>query len=358
MQIFESLSFDSHEQVVFVSDPRSRLHAIIAIHSTSCGPSVGGCRMLPYRSERDAIDDALRLSRGMTYKAAISGLPVGGGKAVVFGDARTQKTPALLASLGRAIENLGGKYFTAEDVGMSPADMAEIHRTTSRVLGLPAEMGGSGDPSPTTARGCFFGIRAAVSHLWGGRSLAGIRVAVQGVGRVGASLCEHLHAAGATLTVCDVDAQAASHVASKFSAALVDPHDIYDADVDVFAPCALGAVLDDHTIGRLKARIVAGGANNQLATTRHGEALRAAGVLYAPDYAINAGGMIRVTGEMLGWTSDEVEKRVTGIESTLHRIFGEARNLGVPTNEVADRIARERFEPPELRHDQAKAQGF
>jgi len=276
VQIFESLSFDSHEQVVFVSDPRSRLHAIIAIHSTSCGPSVGGCRMLPYRSERDAIDDALRLSRGMTYKAAISGLPVGGGKAVVFGDARTQKTPALLASLGRAIENLGGKYFTAEDVGMGPADMAEIHRTTSHVLGLPAEMGGSGD----------------------------------------------------------------------------------DADVDVFAPSALGAVLDDHTIGRLKARIVAGGANNQLATTRHGEALRAAGVLYAPDYAINAGGMIRVTGEMLGWTSDEVEKRVTGIESTLHRIFGEARNLGVPTNEVADRIARERFEPPELRHDQAKAQGF
>lgn len=344
MQIFESPHFDDHEQVVFVSDSRTKLSAIIAIHSAALGPAVGGCRMWAYRSEGDAVTDALRLSKGMTYKAAISNLPIGGGKAVVIGDARTQKTPELLAALGRAIDQLGGRYVTAEDVGMNSADMACIGKATTHVLGLPAKLGGSDDPSPTTAYGCLFGIRAAVANRWNARSVDGVRIAVQGVGSVGSSLCGYLRNDGALLTVSDVDDGAAARIGERFSATVVKPDEIYDADVDVFSPCALGGVLNDSTIDRLRACIVAGGANNQLANAGDGERLRSAGILYAPDYAINAGGIIRVTGELLAWTPDEVDKRVRAIEGTILEIFGEAGGLETPTSDVADRIARRRFE--------------
>jgi leucine dehydrogenase len=341
--LFDSTDFDDHEQIVFVSDAASGLKAIVAIHSTALGPAVGGCRILPYTDDRAALTDALRLSQGMTMKNAMAGLPLGGGKAVIIADPAKQKTPALLRAMGRAIDRLGGRYITAEDVGTNAEDMVEIRKGTRHVMGLPVGAGGSGDPSPSTALGCFEGIRAAVRYKYGQQSLAGLRVAVQGLGNVGRNLARLLSEAGAQLVVSDVRPSSVEEMVAAYGAEAVAPEAIYDADVDIFAPCALGAVINDDTLPRLKAGIVAGSANNQLATPAHGIALKQRGILYAPDYVINAGGVIRVSAEITGETRDASERRIRTIGDTLLSVFRMADAEDIPTSEAADRIAVNRL---------------
>lgn len=341
--VFESEAFAGHEQVVFAHETDAGLRAIIAIHSTVLGPAIGGCRIHPYQDEAAALRDVLRLSQGMSAKAAIAGVPFGGGKAVVMADPATNKSPALMRALGRAIDQLGGRYVTGEDVGTTSADMGEIRRETPHVMGMPPEQGGSGDPSPMTALGCLVGIQAAVLHRLGRRDLTGLRVAVQGLGNVGFDLCRRLAEAGAVLTVADVREPIARHCAEALGATAVAPAHIFDADVDVFAPCALGAVIDDNTVGRLRAVVVAGGANNQLANAAHGAALRSQGILYAPDYVINAGGMIQLAIERMGADPAEVERRVRAIHDTLLSIFLTADERSMTTAEAADRLVAERL---------------
>ncbi|MDX3804972.1 Glu/Leu/Phe/Val dehydrogenase dimerization domain-containing protein [Bosea thiooxidans] len=343
MTVFSHEAFADHEQVVFVSDEAAGLKALIAIHDTSLGPALGGCRMYPYADEAAALRDVLRLSRGMTYKAAAAGLALGGGKAVIIGDPRHQKTPALLHALGRAVERLAGRYITAEDVGTTVADFAEVRKTTRHVVGLPVELGGSGDPSPTTALGVYFGLEAAARHCWGTGDLAGRRVAVQGLGNVGWHLCQLLHEAGAALTVSDVDTRRVSRAVAVFAARSVAPEAIYAADADIFAPCAMGAVLDEETVKHLRCRIVGGAANNQLAREEHGELLRARRILYAPDFVINAGGMIRVASERDGYDQALVDRGVAGIGDTLLAIFQRAEADGLPTHAAALQLARTRL---------------
>jgi leucine dehydrogenase len=341
--LFDSVDFGDHEQVVFVNDPASGLKAIIAIHSTTLGPAVGGCRILPYPDDQTALTDVLRLSRGMTMKNAMAGLALGGGKSVIIADPARQKSPALLRAMGRAIDRLGGRYITAEDVGTTTEDMVEIRKGTPHVMGLPITAGGSGDPSPSTALGCFEGIRAAVRYKSGKQSLSGLRVAIQGLGNVGYNLAWLLSEAGARLVVSDVRRAATDEAAAAFRAEPVSADAIYDADVDVFAPCALGAVINDATLPRLKAGIVAGAANNQLATPAHGLALQKRGIFYAPDYVINAGGIIQVGAEITGESKEAVERRVRAIGETLLTVFQLADADGIPTSEAADRIANSRL---------------
>lgn len=349
MGVFLADDFDNHEQVVFASDAASGLSAIIAIFSTALGPSIGGLRIWPYESEAAALRDVLRLSRGMAYKAAIAGVPFGGGKAVVMLAPGEAKTPAMLRAMGRAIEQLGGRYITGEDVGTTAADMAEIRRATDKVMGLPVELGGSGDPSPNTALGCFVGIAAAARHRLGRDDLDGLRVVVQGLGNVGWNLARQLAEAGARLTVADVRADRVERAVEAFRAAAVAPDAVYDVDADVFAPCALGAVIDDGTVERLKVSIVAGGANNQLARPGHGRRLRERGILYAPDYVINGGGMIQLAAERLDfegrgtYQAAEVERKIRAIGETLETIFQRAETEGWPPELAADRLAEERM---------------
>lgn len=343
MTVFAHEAFADHEQVVFVSDESAGLKALIAIHDTALGPALGGCRMYPYADEEAALRDVLRLSRGMTYKAAASGLDLGGGKAVIIGDPRSQKTPALLQAMGRAVERLAGRYITAEDVGTTVADFAEVRKATRHVVGLPVELGGTGDPSPTTALGVFYGLTAATRHRWGATSLADHHVAVQGLGNVGWHLCQLLYEAGARLTVSDVDAGRVAKAAATFAARTVAPEAIYAVDAEIFAPCAMGAVLNDETVTRLRCGIIGGAANNQLAREDHGEALRSRGILYAPDFVINAGGMIRVASERDGYDPDLVDRGVEGIGHTLLAILRSAEADGVPTHATALRLARARL---------------
>ena len=343
--IFSCDAFSSHEQVVFVSDPSTGLRAIIAVHSTALGPALGGCRLLPYADEASALRDVLRLSRGMTYKAAAAGVPFGGGKAVVIVDSQTQKSPLLLRSLGRFIDRLGGRYITGEDVGTTTADMADIARSTSHVMGLPEEQGGSGDPSPRTALGCFVGIQASVDHVWGKHDLRGVRVLVQGLGNVGFNLCGLLDEAGASLLVSDVKRDAVQRCVEMFGATPVGPDAVIDAPADIYAPCALGGVINDRTIERLKVKIVAGGANNQLESPHHGAALRARKILYAPDYVINAGGMIQLAMERLRCDPEETGRRVRDIAETLAKVFRMADAQGLATNVAADRLVESRLKP-------------
>jgi len=336
--VFSNADFDDHEQVIFASDPATGLKAIIAIHSTKLGPAVGGCRILPYADDRAALTDVLRLSRGMTMKTAMAGLPLGGGKSVIIADPR-RKSPALLQAMGRAIDQLGGRYVTAEDVGTSAADMVEIRKGTSHVMGLPISAGGSGDPSPSTALGCFEGIKAALRYKSGRQSVDGVRVAIQGLGHVGFNLARLLSGAGARLIIADIDAAIVAKAVSAFGAEAVDPDAIYDCEAEVFAPCALGAVLNDRTLPRLRAGIVAGAANNQLATPAHGLALQQRGILYAPDYVINAGGVIQVGADITGETKDDVERRIRSIGDTLLTVFRLADADAISTSDAADRIA-------------------
>lgn len=345
MSVFSAQDFDEHEQIVFAADAQTGLRAIIAIHDTSRGPALGGCRMWNYDSEDEAIRDALRLSRGMTYKAAIANLSLGGGKSVIIGDPRTEKTPELLQAMGRAVENLKGRYIIAEDVGTGVEDMSHIRKETRHVTGLAPEQGGSGDPSPSTALGVLMGIRAAVDYQGRQKNLSGLRVAVQGMGHVGFHLCRYLAAEGAVLTVTDIREESIRRAVDAFGATAVATDEIFDADVDVFAPCALGAILDDRTIPRLKAGIVAGSSNNQLAEARHGEALRQRGILYAPDYVINAGGVIQVAAEREGHDRDQVTRKIKGLYETVLDILKRADSQDIPTSLAADRIAEERFRP-------------
>ncbi len=341
MPIFAHPEFDGHEQVVFDHDAETGLRAIIAIHNTNRGPALGGCRMWPYDSEAAALTDVLRLSRGMTYKSALADLPLGGGKAVIIGDPHEDKSEALFLAMGRFVDGLGGRYVSAEDVGVSVEDVEIMERVTKHVAGTCTA--GAGDPSSSTSYGVLMGIRAAVAHKLGRNSLDGVRVAIQGVGHVGYHLCRFLAEAGAKLVVTDIDGQAIERVEAEFHAQPVAPEAIYGVEGEVFAPCALGAVINDATIAKLKAPIVAGSANNQLAEPRHGVELMRRGVLYAPDYVINAGGVINISHEGPSYDKQEAVDHVAKIQDTLREIFSRADAQGVPTSEAADRLAEERF---------------
>ncbi|ACA86986.1 Leu/Phe/Val dehydrogenase [Shewanella woodyi] len=336
MAVFNHISFDEHEQVVFCQDKESGLRAIVAVHNTNLGPAVGGCRMWNYESDDEALNDVLRLSRGMTYKNALAGLEMGGGKSVIIADPKTQDREALFRAFGRCIDGLGGKYYSAEDVGVSTADIMIAHEETPYMAGLE---GKSGDPSPFTALGTYLGIKAAVKHQRGIDSLKGLKISVQGVGHVGYYLCRHLHQEGAELIVTDINQSSLDRVATEFGATVVAPQDIYHQDVDIYAPCALGATINDTTIPLLKATIVAGCANNQLAEARHGEKLKELGVLYAPDYVINAGGIINVSFEK-DYDATLATQKVEEIYNTLTRIFVQADKQDRTTSSVADDLAR------------------
>lgn len=344
MDIYDNREFDGHELVIFGNDAATGLKAIIAIHSTTLGPAAGGCRMWPYATTADAVADVLRLSRGMSYKNAMAGLPFGGGKAVIIGDARTAKTPELFAAFGRMVDSLRGRYVTAEDVGTTTADMAHVSRVTRYVSGLGRSAGqAGGDPAPKTALGVFLGLKAAVKFRLGRSDLTGLTVAVQGVGGVGYHLCGMLAAAGARLKVADVVATAVERVCDEFGATSIAPVRVLEEEADVLAPCALGAILSARSVANLRVAVVAGAANNQLARNEDGEALRAAGILYAPDYVINAGGIISVAREYYGGTEAQVMEDIQGIPARLTEIFERARRENRPTSEVADRMARERL---------------
>jgi leucine dehydrogenase len=342
MTVFSTESFADHEQVVFISDDRVQLRAIIAVHDTTLGSALGGCRMYPYADEASALRDVLRLSRGMTFKAAAAGLRLGGGKAVIIGDPHKDKTPELLRAMGVAIDRLGGRYITAEDVGTTVADFAWVREGTRHVVGLPEELGGTGDPSPTTALGVYHGIVACVAHRLD-RDLRGLTVAVQGLGNVGWSLCRLLVDAGARLVVSDIDAALARKASAEFDAQVVDPDAIYAAEADVFAPCAMGAVVNDQTLPRMKFRVIAGGANNQLARDEHGKQLRDREILYAPDFVINAGGLIRVASERDGFDPAGVDLQVEAIGARLRRIFELSDRTSAPTQAAAMQLAQERL---------------
>lgn len=337
MALFDLKDFDNHEQVVFCSDDESGLKAIIAVHSTKLGPAVGGCRMWDYASDEDAITDVLRLSKGMTYKNAMAGLTMGGGKSVIIGDAKKIKSDALFKAFGRALNGLGGRYVSAEDVNITTGDIAVVNTETDFVTGTE---GKSGNPAPFTALGTFLGIKAAVKHKFQSDDLSGLTVAVQGLGSVGLYLCEHLHKAGAKLVVTDLNQEALDKVQTQFGAKIVGLNEIYDQDADIYAPCALGATINDGTIDRIKAKIVAGCANNQLAEPRHDQALVERGILYAPDYVINAGGIINVSFEE-NYCVDQATAKVEEIYNTLLDVFEKADSTGKPTGEVADEMARE-----------------
>jgi leucine dehydrogenase len=343
MQVFEKLAEYRYEQLVFCHDKATGLRAVVAVHDTTLGPALGGCRMYPYASEEDAIVDVLRLARGMTYKAAASGLNLGGGKSVIIGDPRTDKSEALFRSFGRYIETLGGRYIVAEDVGTSTEDANFIRVETGHVVGVDVTRGGSGDPSPFTALGVVQGMRACADEAFGSASLEGLTVAVQGVGHVGYHLCRLLHAEGVHLIVADVDDAALGRAVREFGAKAVEPDEIPAIPCDIYAPCALGATVNDATIPGLRCRIIAGSANNVLLEARHGEALAGRGILYAPDYVINAGGLINVADELEGYNERRATKRVMRIEERIRSIIAISKRDGVPTNVAADTLALERI---------------
>jgi leucine dehydrogenase len=342
MGVFNHPEFDHHDSIHYFDDPATGLRAIVAIHSTALGPAAGGCRRWAYASDDAALTDVLRLSRGMTYKNAVAGLPFGGGKSVILATEKAPKSRTLFEAFGRAIDSLQGRYITAEDVGISVDDMRIVRGETPFVSGLPQNgAGAGGDPSPWTALGVLRGIEAAVATRLGKDSLAGVTVAVQGVGHVGVHLCRLLHAAGAKLLVADVNRDSLRSLREELPAEVIDPRDILFADADVLSPCALGNVLNSETIPRIRATVVAGAANNQLASSEDGIRLADRGILYAPDYVINAGGVISVAREYLGdSTEDQVRTEVCRIPERLHAIFAEADSSARPTNVIADELAR------------------
>ncbi|MGH7508738.1 MAG: Leu/Phe/Val dehydrogenase [Gemmatimonadales bacterium] len=329
-----------HEQVLLSHDPSCGYFGIIAIHDTTLGPALGGTRFWEYASTEEAVTDALRLARGMTYKSAVAGINLGGGKSVIIGDNKRPDREALFRAHGRFIETLGGRYITAEDIGTSPSDMEYIKLETDHVAGL---LGLSGDPSPVTAYGVYVGMKAAAKVRWGSDSLSGKTVAVQGCGKVAYHLIQHLHAEGAKLIVTDIDAEKVRRVVQEFGARDVPPDAIYDQEAEIYAPCALGATINDDTLPRLKVQIIAGGANNQLAEDRHGDELERRGILYAPDYVINGGGVINVYGELHRWPVERAKRKAGEIYETLLRIFEIARRERIPTYRAADRLAEQRI---------------
>ncbi|WP_027707783.1 Glu/Leu/Phe/Val dehydrogenase dimerization domain-containing protein [Zooshikella ganghwensis] len=348
MSIFSHHEYDQHENVLFCHDPISGLKAIIAIHNTELGPALGGCRMWPYATDDDALYDVLRLSRGMTYKSALAGLPLGGGKSVIIGDPHQDKSPELFMAMAEFINRLGGCYISAEDAGTSVEDLKIMAQTTSHVVGIAPkkDLQGnikSGDPSPMTAYGVYVGLSTSARYYLDRSDLAGLRVAIQGLGHVGYRLAEYLHKAGAKLWVTDIQSEQVERAQDELNAIAVEPDAIYSQTVDVFAPCALGAVLNDRTIPLLKASVIAGAANNQLQDELHGDKLRHHGILYAPDYVINAGGIIDVAHERTGYDHLQVKQHVEGIGDTLLEIFQRADSEQASTNSVANQMAEERF---------------
>ena len=340
MDLFWEMKSLGHEQLLLSHDPSCGYFGIIAIHDTTLGPALGGTRFWQYDSTEAALTDALRLARGMTYKAAVAGINLGGGKSVIVGDNKRVDREALFRAHGRFVETLGGRYITAEDIGTSPADMEYIKLETDHVAGL---LGLSGDPSPVTGYGVYVGMKAAAKVRWGSDSLAGKTVAVQGCGKVAYYLCQHLHGEGVKLIVTDIDAEKVKRVVQETGAAAVSPDAIYDQQADVYAPCALGATINDGTLPRLKVEVIAGGANNQLAEDRHGDLLEGRGILYAPDYVINGGGVINVYGELHRWPAERSQKKAGEIYDTLLRIFEIARREKIPTYRAADRLAEQRI---------------
>ena len=340
MAVFNHPEFDNHEQVVFCSDKETGLKAIIAVHSTKLGPAVGGCRLWDYVADEDALVDVLRLSRGMTYKNAMAGLPLGGGKSVIIGDAKSIKSEALFRKFGQFVHSLSGRYVSAEDVNITTADISIVGQETPYVAGLD---GKSGNPGPFTALGTYKGIKAAAKHKFGTDNLEGKTVAIQGLGSVGFYLCEHLHHEGARLIVTDINQDAVSRAVAKFGATAVGLDEIYSQQCDIYAPCALGATINDHTIEQFQCKIIAGCANNQLKEPRHGDMLRQKGILYAPDYVINAGGIINVSLELRpqGYNVEESTNMVLKIYDTLLDIFKRADEQNKATNEIADLMAQE-----------------
>lgn len=341
MEIFERIAEHNHEQVVFCNEPAAGYKGIIAIHNTTLGPALGGTRFWNYSSDEEAIIDVLRLARGMTYKAAVAGLNLGGGKAVIIGDPKTTRREMIFRAHGRFVESLGGRYYTAEDVGTSVEDMDYVKMETEFVTGVA---GGSGDPSPVTAYGTYRGIKACAAEKYGSDSLKGMTVAVQGTGHVGYYLCKFLAEEGAKLVVTDIDQARVDRIVREFGARAVAPEEIYAVEAQIFAPCALGAVVNDDTLARFKFEIIAGAANNQLAQERHGDMLHKRGILYAPDYVINAGGLINVYGELNDWTPEQAKRKAGEIYDTLMQIFELAKENGIPTYEAADRVAERRIE--------------
>ncbi len=342
--MFDHPSFDQHESVHLFEDQASGLRAIIAIHSTALGPAAGGCRMWNYANGEQALRDALRLSQGMSFKNAMAGLPLGGGKAVIWGDPKTGKSTSMFEAFGRAVESLNGSYYTAEDVGIDTSDMATVATQTKYVAGLEAGQAASGDPSPITALGVYRGIKACAVRAFGSSDLSGRTIAVQGVGSVGGYLCDHLAEEGARIVVTDIDQATLDDVVARTGARKVAIDEIYDVDADIFSPNALGAIINDATLSRMKAKVIAGGANNQLASKEMGQALRDRNILYAPDYVINGGGIINVAAEISGEYSREwVMSKLDVLISTLGDVLDDALSSGKPTNEVADQVARQRI---------------
>ena len=340
MEIFKLMAELDHEQLVFCREPSVGYRGLIAIHNTVLGPALGGTRYWQYKTEDEAVTDALRLARGMTYKAAVAGLALGGGKSVVLADPKVTDREAIFRAHGRFVESLKGRYITAEDVGTSPADMDYIHLETQHVVGL---QGRSGDPSPVTATGVYRGMKASAKWKFGTEDLAGRTVAVQGAGHVGYYLCQYLSAEGAKLVVTDIAKEKVDRVVDEFRARAVKPEAIYGVEADIFAPCALGACINDQTIPQLKVKVIAGGANNVLAEPRHGDELEKKGILYAPDYVINAGGLINVNSELEGWSAERAQRKAAEIYDTMIRVFELAKEERLPTYQAADRLAERRI---------------
>ena len=342
--IFDHLSDKDHEQVVFCQDKATGLRAIIGIHNTTLGPALGGARMWTYATDDLALNDVLRLSRGMTYKAAAAGLNLGGGKAVIIGDPRTMKSEALFRAFGRFIEGLGGRYITAEDVGTGVKEMVHILSETKYVTGIPKELGGSGDPSPFTAYGTYVGIKACANVRYGNDALTGKKIVIQGAGNVASRLAKYLTDDHARVYITDIFMDKAKEVAAATGATVIDPDKVFDTECDIFSPAALGGIIDDETIGKLNCDIVAGPANNQLADeNRHAKALADKGILYAPDFVINAGGLINVASELEGYSEARAMSQTENIYATLRTILLHSQETGMTTSDAANHIAEERI---------------
>ncbi|MDQ7916775.1 Glu/Leu/Phe/Val dehydrogenase [Mesonia sp. MT50] len=343
--VFGQLSFDEHEQVVFCNDKDTGLKAIIGIHDTTLGPALGGTRMWNYATEWEALNDVLRLSRGMTFKSAVTGLNLGGGKAVIIGDAKTQKTPELMRKFGEFVESLGGRYITAEDVGMDTADMDTVREVTKHVTGISEHLGGSGNPSPITGYGVYMGMKAAAKFKYGTDSLEGKKVLIQGIGHVGETVLKHVTDEGGKVIIADINQERLEQVRDQYGAVIYSGDDLYTADVDIYAPCALGATINDDTIHKLKADIIAGAANNQLADeTIHGRMLQEKGIVYAPDFLINAGGIINVYAELEGYDKPEIMRKTENIYHTTLEILNSAKANQITTHQSALKVAQDRIE--------------
>ncbi|REE08219.1 Glu/Leu/Phe/Val family dehydrogenase [Winogradskyella pacifica] len=343
--VFGQHSFDDHEQIVFCNDKDTGLKAIIGIHNTVLGPALGGTRMWNYANEWEALNDVLRLSRGMTFKSAITGLNLGGGKAVIIGDAKTQKTPELMRRFGEFVHSLSGRYITAEDVGMTTEDMDTVREVTPYVTGISESKGGAGNPSPITAYGVFMGMKAAAKFKFGSDILEDKNIYVQGIGNVGEALVEHLVNEGANVTIADISQERLEEVRSKYGVTIYGGNDIYSEEMDIYAPCALGATINDDTIYKLKAKVIAGAANNQLAEEKtHGLILQERGIVYAPDFLINAGGIINVYAELENYDRQEIMRKTENIYNTTLEILDNAKVNNLTTHNAALNIARERIE--------------